>query len=535
MEKEQHVQRLGVVAAMVILLVYLVYQTDGTNTSYLQLTYIPIILSAYYWNIRGGVAAGLIAGLAFGPLMPLSVSAEVMQPVANWVLRLGIFTFIGGFTGYIFSLMHRRKKDALHKSYKNPFTGVYNTKKLFEHLEERIASKTSFDLVSIKLNNIDDIEKYVHRTIRTKVVTQIIGDLTDRFGEGTVYSYGVDELIVVTEPACKRELEELLQQYEHPVQLDGFQFMVSLKIGIYPFEGKDEHPEEVYNKVRIAHEQGGPQQSGLYYYNEYLAEQRREMQEITGGLMEAIRRREFFLVYQPKIDLKQNKVTGAEVLIRWDRGDKKFVAPNVFIEVAEQTGFIDDITKFVLDGATQQIMEWQERGIEVECGINMTAKELANVHFANWVEWIFTEKRIGGSSVEIEITERVFSDKNQELLQSLEGFQHKGFKVSIDDFGTGYNSLMTIGEIPFDILKIDKYFIDRLEQKEIYEMTKNIIRFAHQTDKTVVAEGVEHEAQLDVLRSMGCDQVQGYVYSRPLPAAEFEAFYHAWSGEQTVS
>lgn len=352
----------------------------------------------------------------------------------------------------------------------------------------------------------------------------------DCCGYGSVYSYEKDELILLinedTAIECEGKINQVIQSYfASPVSMYGYKIRVSMKVGIYLYKGEDISPIEIYNKARIAYEQGEAKKSGVYYYNVRLEKKRRENHKITGELLESIDKKELFVVYQPKIDILNNKISGVEALVRWKRNGNDIIGPNTFIPIAEEIGFINKISMFVLDNATTQIKEWKNKGINIKCSINMSVNELFDENYALWANYIMAEKDIERSDFEIEITEREIAYNNKKLLDRMNFLKEKGFQISIDDFGTGYNSLMSVGEIPFDKLKIDKYFISRIHRAEIAEMIKHIIEYAHTFGKIVVAEGVETIDQLNILESLNCDEIQGYYYSKPLLAEELEAFY----------
>jgi EAL domain-containing protein (putative c-di-GMP-specific phosphodiesterase class I) len=298
-----------------------------------------------------------------------------------------------------------------------------------------------------------------------------------------------------------------------------------MKIGIYEYDGGNETPIEVYNRARIACEQGAEQESGIFYYKKEFEIKRKEFFEISGSLIEAINKKEMYLVYQPKINIADNTIFGTEVLIRWDRGDKKPVGTNAFIKLAEDIGFIKEISKFVLINTCRQIADWNEKGIDLNVSMNFTGNELLDDDFVEWGKKVIQDYKINPSRLELEITERVISNNNEKLIERLHNFRAKGYKISIDDCGTGINSLVMMADTPCDQLKIDKYFIDHIDRIEIKELIKAIINYAHELNKTVVAEGVETAEQLKVLRDLKCDIVQGYYYSKPLLPQEFEAYY----------
>lgn len=249
------------------------------------------------------------------------------------------------------------------------------------------------------------------------------------------------------------------------------------------------------------------------------------MYEIAGSLHKALNNNEFYLVYQPKINIQENKISGVEVLLRWDRGDKKPVGPGVFIDVAEKIGLIRDISKYVIENVIKQIKIWEKENISIHCSINLTAQELTDQELIEWAVGKIESHDIDRSMIEIEITERVLNKEFEKINKHLEYLREIGYKISIDDFGTGYNSLMMIGMIHYDVLKIDKFFLDRMCNFENRELVRKIIDYVHVLDKKVVAEGVETEEQLNFLKEYGCDEVQGYYFSKPLLAEDFAKFY----------
>ncbi|HRC81635.1 MAG TPA: EAL domain-containing protein [Sedimentibacter sp.] len=505
-----------------------VYLTDGTINGYLQIFYIPIILSSYFWYVYGGLCIAIISGILLGPSMPLCISEGIMQSTSNWIIRMIIFILVGGITGYAFKKMKKLEEKAEETNLINPMTGSYNTNKLLSDLEDRVLKGEAFTLISIKLTNIELIEKYLDYNIVKEIIKDLVADLKHGRGKEAIYSSGNDEIILISTTDCSYmdKINKVILKYSNPVKVKKYTFRLSLKIGMYEHRGRYESPITIFNKARIAYEQGEVKESGIYYYRDELEEHIRKTLEITGALLEALKNKELYLVYQPKININDNTIEGVEILLRWDRGDKEPVGPERFIKIAEEIGFIKEITKFVIENAVSQITEWENKGIFVNYSINITAKELHDNDFMGWTKKFFENNDIDRSKFEIEITERVLAKEGKKLIDTLQWLRNLGYKVSIDDFGTGVNSLMSLVEFPIDILKIDKYFIDRLEQYNIRRLVKTIIEYAHRVRLKVIAEGVENEKQLKILKKIKCDMAQGYFYSKPLLPNDFEKYYH---------
>lgn len=521
--------KMFVICLMIVAVLQTVYLTGGTKKAFVQLMFIPIILSSLFWGAYAGLAVGIIGGI-FAGTIPLDVSQGIMQDPINWISRSIIFSIIGFTTGYLFDKINRLNAEKQERNLKSPFYNLPNAQQLFYDLENRIKAGEHFRLVSIKLTNLYEIEKYIDNKLTFDIVENLAKKLEHSCGRKAVYSYEKDELIVLICDFCLNEYEEKLKRIldnyvSSPIKMNGYKFRVSIKVGIYLYKGEETTPIEIYNKARIAYEQGEPNKSGVYYYDRNFEKKRRENQDITGALLESIIKNEMYVVYQPKIDIVNNKISGVEALVRWKRNGTDYIEPNIFITIAEEIGFINKISEFVFKSVTKQIMEWKSKGIKVKCSVNVSVYDLLDEYYTYWVNGIFSDEDIDRSDFEIEITERVIAYNDKKLLDKMYYFKEKGFLISIDDFGTGYNSLMSIGEIPFDKLKIDKYFISRLNRIEVAELVKSIIQYAHTFGKIVVAEGVENEEQIKILKSFNCDEVQGYYFSKPLMPEEFEEFY----------
>jgi len=519
------------IIAMIIGISVFVYLTGGTKKVFVHLMYIPIILTSLFWGSYAGLAAGAVCGILAGPFMPLDVHLGVMQDPVNWISRLLMFSFIGLLTGYMIDRINKLNKEKQERNLKSPFySQLPNEKKLFSDIESYIRSNKHFKLISIKLTNLNEIEKYVDPKLAFDVVDELAIKLKHYCGKDHVYSYEKDELIVLSCENCEAGYEEKIRkELDHyssfPVSMNGYKIRLLLKVGICEYKGGDTTPIEIYNKSRIAYEQGEINESGVYYYNDSFKTKRREIQDITGAMLESIQRNELFVVYQPKIDIVNNRISGAEALVRWKRNGKDLVGPNIFIPIAEEIGFIDKISRFVFNNVITQMETWKSKGMDIKCAVNTSVHELIHDEYSVWANDLIKSKNADRSDYEIEITERAIAYNDRRLIEKMYYLKELGYQLSIDDFGTGYNSLMSVGEIPFDKLKIDKYFVDRINKTEIAELIRHFIEYVHTLGKTVIAEGVETEEQLDILKKFKCDEVQGYYFSKPLLPEEFEAFY----------
>ncbi len=238
-----------------------------------------------------------------------------------------------------------------------------------------------------------------------------------------------------------------------------------------------------------------------------------------------MRHSEYELYYQPKIDLQSGKIVGAEALIRWISPEKGMIAPDKFIPLAEENGFIVKLGEWVIDEALNQHLLWKEKGLDIIISINVSTKQLVESRFVHTFIDKLESKQINPSKIDIEITEYMFIEANKESDSILNTLSDYGISISLDDFGTGYSSLSYLKKFPIDYLKIDKIFLDDYNSEDGAAFIETIVKMGQVLKIKVVAEGVEEKAQVDFLKAIGCDQCQGYYFSKPLKVTDFEKMY----------
>jgi EAL domain-containing protein (putative c-di-GMP-specific phosphodiesterase class I) len=264
--------------------------------------------------------------------------------------------------------------------------------------------------------------------------------------------------------------------------------------------------------------------NNFQFYTPAMNEESLERVRIETALRNALERDEFVLHYQPQVDLASGEIVGMEALIRWEHPELGTVPPVRFVSVAEETGLIVQIGAWVMRTAAAQNKAWQDAGLgRLRVAVNLSARQFGDPDLIGGIEAVLADTGLDPDCLEIELTESLFMSEATAAVELLHRMKALGVNLSIDDFGTGYSSLSYLSRFPIDVLKIDRSFVaDITHDANDAAIVSSIIALAHNLKLSVIAEGVETLEQLDYLRSQGCDEMQGYYFSRPLPAAEFE-------------
>lgn len=347
----------------------------------------------------------------------------------------------------------------------------------------------------------------------------------------TVARWGGDEFLIVlpdlaTPESAELVAEKVLEVCSAPYHLDGYELSVTASIGIsvYPLDGQDgtELMRNADAAMYAAKESG---RDRLRFFKPELNQRAVERLALESDLRRALANHEFDLHYQPVVRIDTGDIIGAEALLRWHHPKTGPIPPDKFIPVAEDTGLIVPIGNWVIRTACEQAAQWRADGLgDLGMAINVSARQVSDARFIPSVTQVLRDTGVDPSWLDFEITERLLMSNASATRIALAELNALGVGLSIDDFGTGYSALGYLRQFSFDILKIDRTFVDRVaDDKDSASLTIAIIRMAQSLGLKVIAEGVEGEAQLDFLRKHKCDLAQGYYFSRPLPASEFRA------------
>ena len=413
-------------------------------------------------------------------------------------------------------------------------TGLPRVEIFLDRVDQAIISnrrdKTNIAMFLINLDRFALIKDGLGREYGDKVLKKISSRLKDSFRQSDTISriaghtFGL--LIKVTEETHSAIVaEKVMQLLSKPITIDNQKIVLTASIGIATCS--DENGQQADNIMGFAEsamhhvkEKGGKM---YHFFTIDLNKTARKRIEIENDLRSAIEKEEFSLFYQPKVDIITNKIWGVEALIRWNHPKYGMVLPLKFIPVAEETGLIIDIGRWVLNQACRQNSKWQKQNLKpLSVAVNVSPRQFQHPGFYEDVRNAIEQSGLNPGSLELEITESLLMSDVEESVNKLKKLIGVGLSMAIDDFGTGYSNLKYLLNFPVSTLKIDRTFIKNVETDDsIAALTHSIIRMAKSLDLKIVAEGVENKNQISFLRDHGCNIVQGDYYSKPLPAEEF--------------
>jgi EAL domain-containing protein (putative c-di-GMP-specific phosphodiesterase class I)/GGDEF domain-containing protein len=517
-----------VILLLILVIDCVIYLTGGTSLPYTHIMYIPIIIAAFFFGIKGGVSVALLAGISLGPFMPVNVSKGQMQDLSSWLIRIAFFVIMGLVIGLLFNRIKKDKEIQIKKSYEHVTTGYPNVNKLSIDITAMINKQISFSVVIFKIVNLDHINTYVDYTIGEKSALKVLEILKKYFDKDHTYSIYTNEMVVVMRE-CKIEdayvkAKEFISNFKEPIFIDGLPVGLVIKGGIANFPLHGLEANDLFEKMNrtLAHEEHD--QNGIAVYQDSIEKKVKENYETAVLLYDAIKNDKFKIVYQPKIDLETNEVMGTEALLRWDNDGKSNMSTAKFIKIAEDAGIISDITKWVIKNAVEQLKKWQEDGIKTKIAVNISSKDLKNDSIIDYTVNCIKASQIEATMLEFELTERTIVENENRAEYLLNRIKDIGIRISLDDFGTGHNSLVHLIRLPIDYIKIDKIFIDNIHDIHNRNLIQGVINLVHNLGMKVIAEGVETEEQMMLLSDMGCDNIQGYYFSKPLPPEEIKEF-----------
>lgn len=397
-----------------------------------------------------------------------------------------------------------------------------------------VASRTAAPLamVYVDLDHFKNINDSLGHDIGDKFLVAIAARIRSVMREGdTLSRVGGDEFVLLLAGSdadeAARVADNLIRLIMQSCRINSHELVVTASIGIslYPIDG-DDYSSLLQSADAAMHRAKQNGRNGYCFFTADIQQKSVRNLELENGLHHALQRNELELYYQPQVDIRSNRLTGVEALLRWKHPTLGNVSPAEFIPVAEESGLILSIGEWVLRSALRQLKEWRQKGMQpFVMAVNLSAVQFRNRAFVPFIMDLLEELQLPAEHLELELTERITMQDPLEAIALMNELHSHGIRMSIDDFGTGYSSLNYLKQFHVYKLKIDQSFIrDITDNPEDETIVKTIVNMAHSLGMRTIAEGVETPEQIDVLRANGCDEIQGFFISKPISAAEFETF-----------
>ncbi|MGI8468308.1 MAG: putative bifunctional diguanylate cyclase/phosphodiesterase [Pyrinomonadaceae bacterium] len=431
----------------------------------------------------------------------------------------------------------QKSKDALeHAARHDSLTKLFNRSYLLERLkflfEIGIQQSSSYFILFLDLHRFKNINDSLGHSIGDKVLKLVASRLGRAVNqEDTVARIGGDEFaIILNNLSSIEEAEEyadrIYRRITDPFSVQGNRIFTKPHIGIAPFDANYKTPEEILRDADIAMHYAKDKEIASAVFNTEIRDRFLGKIRLESDLRFAVERKEFSMHYQPLISLEDGSIIGFEALLRWQHPKRGFVPPVEFIPIAEDSGLIIPITEWILQETTNQLAEWQKIApvySDLIVSVNISGKHLVQDGLVEEVKKVLKASEIKPACLKLEITESVAMENAEHTIVILTKLKRLGVLLSIDDFGTGYSSLSYLHRLPFDTLKIDRSFVNTIgDNGENSEILQTIISLAQNLKMQSIAEGIETERQMEILRDLDCDYAQGYLFSKPLPKAEME-------------
>lgn len=438
--------------------------------------------------------------------------------------------------------LHHAQQTIEKLAFFDPLTNLPNRRLLADRLNQAIESckRQPDTLVAVMMFDLDNF-KTVNDSLGHNLGDELLQRVADLFSqtvrqEDTVARLGGDEFTIVLSSMNSIEkvadiADSLIQLLKRPLDVSGHQVVIGTSIGISVYPGDTEQPEELIRNADIAmYHAKSEGKNNFQFFTANMNEKAQQRLEMESRLRHAIEQNHFQLYYQPQINLVSGKITGLEALIRWQDPQRGMISPLEFIPLAEDTGMIGPIGDWVIQTACREIKQLQQQGFpKVKVAVNVSAYQLHHgAQLTQVIDQALTDSGLTARHLSLEVTESMLIDGIKEASLLLDELRKRDITIAIDDFGTGYSSLSYLKQLPIDVLKIDKSFVQDLQDDGGNDaIVSAIIAMAHKLDIKVLAEGVETLYQQATLTQQGCDFAQGFLYCQPLPKDQLLAQWQA--------
>jgi diguanylate cyclase (GGDEF)-like protein len=492
-------------------------------------------------------------GISSMAILPLLVSDEAVGVLALYAGEAGFFDeeemkLLTELAGDIaFAIDHIEKQQRLdYLAYYDALTGLANRNLFHERLVQYIESARSdgqkLAVLVVDVDRFKNINDTFGRQAGDELLKQVAVRIERHAGPIRMARLNVDNFAIVrSDVGSESEIAQLVEQwlaecFGPPYVVSGTELRVSAKAGIALFPNDGADADALFRNAETALKKAKASGERYLFHTQQMTETVAGKLTLENQLRQAIDKEEFVLHYQPKVDLVSGKLRGAEALIRWNDPLTGLVPPGKFIPVLEETGLIFEVGRWALRRAVADYLRWRAAGLPaVRVAVNVSPLQLRNRGFVAEIEQVIGIDPDAAAGLELEITESLIMEDVKHNIASLRAIRALGVTIAIDDFGTGFSSLSYLAKLPVDTLKIDRSFvIDMTAGPQGLALVSTIINLAHSLKLKVVAEGVETEEQSRLLRLLNCDEMQGFLFSKPVPSEIFETRFLAPASRQVA-
>jgi diguanylate cyclase (GGDEF)-like protein len=460
------------------------------------------------------------------------------DPIAG-VLALGAVTAALARTGLSFRDVSALA-DSRRQARTDELTGLANRRSVFEALDaadERLAAGAGLAVLVLDLDRFKEINDSLGHAVGDELLRQVGPRLLDELrGDDVLARLGGDEFVVLAADldaeGAMRLAERLRERLQRPFRFGGMGLTIDASVGVAVGPAHSTGSGELLQLADLAMYAAKSGRFGVAVYEEDRDGQGRHRLEDVAGLRQALERGELVLHYQPKLALPTGAVDGVEALVRWEHPTRGLLYPDAFIELAESAGLMAELTRQVIDMALGQCRTWRDQGRDLTMAVNVSPSNLVDEHFPDEVAGLLADHGLTAGDLVLEVTESLLMEDRERAVRVLGRLREDGVGVAIDDYGTGYSSLAYLAALPVTELKLDRTFVSALTGSTRAEsIVTSTLQLAHALGLVLVAEGAEDQDTVDALITLGCDLVQGYHLSRPLPPEQLEV----WLEERTAA
>ena len=446
---------------------------------------------------------------------------EIKYPTSDYPVLLAIITDI--------TQLKKTEEELRYSAEFDQLTGIPNKASFYRSTEKLLKEKSDTEYVLVRWN----IERFkvINDLLGTEtgdlILKQLAYNLKTTMPENSTYGRLEADHFVLCFPKNMLNINEMTTRIENIFKRQKINYDIVVDIGIYFIHNRAVPVFQMCDRANLALQTiKGNYQKRYAFYDENLRRILIEEQEIIGDMNSALERGEFKVYFQPIYSALSSEPVAAEALVRWIHPRKGIISPGKFIPLFERNGFIEKMDYYVWEEVCKYIKKRREEHLpEIPISINISRVNLYNVNLCDDIINLVEKYGVTPSQLKLEITESAYTDNPDQLLKTMVGLQAYGFQILMDDFGSGYSSLNMLKDVPVDILKVDMRFVDGIENSNrAGNILTSVVRMAKWLGIPVVVEGVETQTQVDFLKSIGCDNIQGFYYSRPLPEGEFEEF-----------